>query len=110
MREFVGLADHEGVERVAQVQLMVVRLKIQLGLLWGRHGGCRRGFFLGANVVDLEVWRANLTKDGLDDVAVSAGKHLPEDRAGDLYVQTVAFGAAQPGGLEPSRVGVDADP
>src|ERR1700719_2980413 len=89
---------------------MVVRLKIKLGLLWGCHGRDGRSLFFRANVMDLEVWRANLMEDGLDDVTVGAGKHLPEDGAGNLYVQTIALGPVQPGGLEPSRVGVDADP
>jgi len=49
-------------------------------------------------------------KDGLDDVAVRPRQHLPEDGAGNLDVEGVAFRPVQPGRLEPRGKGVDADP
>jgi len=54
MREFVGLSDDKGIERIARVQLMVAALKIQLGLL--PSGDDRRGMhrlFFGADVLHL---------------------------------------------------------
>jgi len=111
MREFVGLADDKRIERVARVELMVAALKIQLCLF---HAGDHRRrldrFLLGAHVLHLHVRRADFMKDGLDDVAVSARQNLPEDGAGDLHIKGVPLGPVQPRRLEPSRVGVDADP
>jgi hypothetical protein len=48
-------------------------------------------------------------EDGLDDLAVSAGEDLTENRAGDLDEESVALVAVETGGLKPSGVGVDAN-
>src|SRR5215831_993436 len=113
MRKFVGLAYHERVEGVARVQLMIAALKIQLGLagLCRRRRGCRLALLvLAANVLHLYVGRADLVEYRLNDVPIRPREDLPEDRAGDLYIQGLALGPVQPGRLEPSREGIDAHP
>src|ERR1700687_3153303 len=86
VRKFIGLADHEGVEGVAQVELVVVVVEIELGLLRGRHGGGPRCLFFGADILHLDVRRAKLVKHGLNDFTVGARQNLAEYRAGDLNV------------------------
>src|SRR5260370_7730966 len=49
-------------------------------------------------------------KDGIGEVAVRARQPLPKDGAGNLHVESIAPGSVQPRGLEPCRIGVDADP
>ena len=110
MRKFVGLAHHERVEAVAGIELVVARLKIQLGLsrLGQSRGRGRHRFLLAAHVLDLYVGGSELMEHRRDDVPVRAGEHLAENGAGNLNVQDFAFGPAQPCWLEPRRKGVDA--
>src|SRR5712691_1152850 len=110
MREFVGLADDEGVESVARVELVVAALKIQLGLLHAGNHGSRLGrLFLGSHVMYFCVWRAELMKHGFDDVAIGARQDLPEHGAGYLDIERVALSTVQARGLEPGRIRIDAD-
>ncbi len=112
MRKLVGLANHKRIERVARVQLVVAALKIQFCLPRPRRGHRRRlnRLLFRAYVLHLHIRRADLMKDGLDDLAVRARQHLPENGAGNLDVEGVAFRPVQPGRLEPGGKGVDADP
>ncbi len=86
VRKFVGLADHEAIEGIAQVELVVVVLEIEPGLFGGRRGGSRCSLFFRADVMDFQVGRAELVKNGFDDLAIGAREHLAEDGAGDLNV------------------------
>ena len=89
---------------------MIAAFEIQLGLLnAGERRSGRNGFFLGAYVLDFHIGRAHLMEDGFDDFAVSTAEDLTEDCRGDLDEQGVTLRAAQARGLEPGRVGVDAD-
>src|ERR1700746_3563784 len=102
MRELIRFADHERIKRIPRVQLMVAALKIQLRLF--SAGDYRRGlyrFLFGANVLHLHVRCAYFMKDGLDDFAVSSRQHLAEDGAGNLDIERVTLGPAQPRRLEP---------
>ena len=92
---------------------MVAALKIQLRLPRLGRGSRRRGlyrFFLAADVLYLHVGRAEFKEHRLDDVPVRAGENLPENRAGNLDIESVALGPVQPGGLEPGGEGVNAYP
>ena len=112
VRKLIGLADHESVEGIAQIQLVVAALKIQFGL--PRFGGCcrRRGYrlFLAANVLDFNTGSSEFVEHRFDDIPVSAREHLPENRTGNLDEERLTLGTVQPGRLEPSCEGVDADP
>src|SRR6476620_659212 len=44
-----------------------------------------------------------------DNFAVGTGKHLPEDRSGNLNEYYIRFGAVQPCRLEPGVESIDAD-
>src|SRR5208282_1006306 len=110
VRKFIGLADYEAVEGVAEVELMVAAFEIELGLLGtGNNGSGRNRLFLGADVLHFGVGSAHLVEDSLDDLAISAGEDLAENGAGNLDEKNVTFLAIQPGGLEPGGISVDAD-
>ena len=92
MRKLIGLADHKRIEGIAQIQLVVAALEIQLGLLGGgndRSG--RHGFLFGADILHLHQGRAHLVEDRLHNLAVSPGEDLAENRAGDLNVDRIAL-------------------
>jgi hypothetical protein len=87
---------------------MITAFEIKFGLFGGGNGrSSLQGFFLGANVLNLGVGCAHLVKDSLNNLAVRAGEHLTENRAGNLDKECVAFEAAQARGLKPGGVGVD---
>src|ERR1700741_3946579 len=110
MSELIGFSDDKAFKGVAGLELVVAALEVEFGLLQASDGrGGLDGFFLGADVLHLGVGCAHLMEDGLDDLAVSAGKDLTEDRAGDLDEESVALVAVETGGLKPSGVGVDAN-
>src|SRR5262249_7558585 len=52
--------------------------------------------------------RANLVKHSFDDVPVSAGQHLPENRAGNLDMQHLAVDMIQSRRLKPGTKGINA--
>ena len=101
VRKLIGLADHESVEGIAQIQLVVAALKIQFGL--PRFGGCcrRRGYrlFLAANVLDFNTGSSEFVEHRFDDIPVSAREHLPENRTGNLDEERLTLGTVQPGRL-----------
>src|SRR5216684_3802602 len=73
MREFVGLANHERIERVPQIELVVAALKIQFCLFHAADHRRRLDRLLfRTHVLHFYAWRPDFMKDGLDDVAVRA--------------------------------------
>ncbi len=72
--KLVGLADHKRIEGIAQIQLMIAALKIQLGLPRPGRGRrrCLDGLFLRANVLNFHVGRADFVEHRLDDIPVRA--------------------------------------
>jgi len=111
LSELVRLANHEGVERIPCIELVIAALKVQLRLL--QTAGRRRrldGLFLRADVLDLRVRGAHLVEHRLDDLAVGAGQDLAEDGTRNLDEQGIALVPVKAGRLKPGGEGVNADP
>ncbi len=111
MRKFIGLADDEGVEGVARLELIVAALKVQFRLL-NRNGGLRSrcGVFFGADVLHFQARHAKFVKNGANNFAISAGQDLAEDDGRDLYIKRIAIGLVQARWREPGRKRIEANP
>ena len=114
MRKFVRLANHERIERIPRIQLVIAAFKVQPRLLdrsCCRRPGwrCRHRLFFRAHILHPHRRHANLMKNRFDDFAVSARQHLPEHRRRNLHVNHVRVRTIQPRWLEPGRKGIDTD-
>jgi hypothetical protein len=102
----------EGIKRVAQIQLVIAALEIELRLLdrddCGRSGNDR--LFLGANVLHTSIRHPNFVEDRLNNFTIGARQYLAKDSAGNLHKQGFALGTIQARGLKPGCESVDADP